>query len=552
MICNSESYCIDSKHYFKDINRSSRQRGMSVKFYKAQAADSLARIIFMLITVYISLATANMHAQTSFDPDSALQVILEEIKGAPLTLKEAQQYALKNSTTVRTAEASYLAAQGVVRREAGFFDPEFFFSFNHLDQQQPSASFFAGASVLSTQQTSYKSGLRMNLPIGTELELSLNATRLKTNSQFAFLNPEYNTFGSLSFRQPLLDGFTASARKQLTSAEQTMEAMKARFDQTVLAVNSEIEFNYWDLYAVERDYAVQKLSHDQAEAFLKETELRAKAGLVGPNQVANAKTFLAEQKLLLLEREEQLDRQSDHIASLIGVRPEQGMLRFIPKDTPDNFNIEDVDVLVERALKNNLDLNALQKEIETANVLKNAASWEVLPRVDVVGSLAGSGLAGTGQDVVFGGDTLRTTRSGSFNDALNQVVKREFPSWSIGVDISIPIGFRKGLGEKDRLEAEAISAQQRYIEFSRSLEEQVRAAHRELLNGSRRLKAATEGVEAAQEQVRIGLIEFHNGRATAFELVRLGSDLASAQKRYSEALVRTAKSAALLIQLTSS
>ena len=56
---------------------------------------------------------------------------------------------------------------------------------------------------------------------------------------------------------------------------------------------------------------------------------------------------------------------------------------------------------------------------------------------------------------------------------------------------------------------------------------------------------------AAQEQVRIGLIDFYNGRTTAFELVRLGADFATAQQRYSQALVRTAKAAAILKQLTS-
>jgi outer membrane protein TolC len=119
------------------------------------------------------------------------------------------------------------------------------------------------------------------------------------------------------------------------------------------------------------------------------------------------------------------------------------------------------------------------------------------------------------------------------------------------VEVSIPIGFRSGLGEKDRLEAQVVGAQQNYIEISRLLEEQVRAAYRELSHGKARLKAASEGVEAAQEQVRIGLIEFHNGRTTAFELVRLGEDSAVAQRRYSEALVRTAKAAATLRQLTS-
>jgi outer membrane protein TolC len=392
----------------------------------------------------------------------------------------------------------------------------------------------------------------MNLPIGTHLELALNTNRLKTNSQFAFLNPEYNTFGSFNLRQPLLGGFAASARKQLTSAERELEAEKARYDQQVLAVSAEVERAYWDLYAAERDYAVQKLTRDRAETFLHETEVRARTGLVGPSEVATAKTFLAEQELLLIDLEERLGRQSDQLASLIGIRPTTGVLRFIPAgNPPSDFSVEPVEILVERALKNNLDLQAAQKNVQAVRALAKAAKWEALPSVDFVGSYGASGLSGAAQDVIFGGATFRTSRGGSFGDALSQVDKLDFPSWSVGVEVSIPIGFRSGLGEKDRLVAQVVGAQQSYIELSRILEEQVRAAHREVSHGRARLKAASEGVQAAHEQVRIGLIEYHNGRATAFELVRLGEDSAVAQRRYSEALVRTAKAAATLRQLTS-
>jgi outer membrane protein TolC len=121
----------------------------------------------------------------------------------------------------------------------------------------------------------------------------------------------------------------------------------------------------------------------------------------------------------------------------------------------------------------------------------------------------------------------------------------------VGVEVNIPIGFRSGLGEKDRADAGVLAAEQRYIERSRLLTDDVRATYRELTNGSTRLRAARDGVDAAQEQIRIGLIEFHNGRLTAFELVRLGDDFALAQQQYSSALVRTAKAAAQLRRLTS-
>jgi outer membrane protein TolC len=79
----------------------------------------------------------------------------------------------------------------------------------------------------------------------------------------------------------------------------------------------------------------------------------------------------------------------------------------------------------------------------------------------------------------------------------------------------------------------------------------VRQSYRELIHGRERLKAAREGVDAAQEQVRIGMIEFRNGRLSAFEIVRFGQDFGIAQRRYSDALVKIVKAVSELKQLTS-
>ncbi len=504
-----------------------------------------------LAAALLALASPSPAHSQPANPDSALRTILDQLEGTHLPLQSAIRYALKNSTSVRMSEASSMAATGTRKREAGMFDPEAFFSLNYWDQKEPSASFFAGATVLSTKQTIGSAGLRWETPIGTQLQASLNTLKLNTNSSFAFLNPQFTTLGTLTLRQPLLGGFDVSARKELTKAEKDMEAAGARYDQEVLAIETGVEQLYWDLYAAERDYAVQKLTRDRAEAFLNDTEVRAKAGFIGPNQVANARTFLAEQEILLLDREEQLDRISERLASVIGTRPSGGAHRFVSVDIPPgDFPLGEADVLVDQAISNNLQLQAAKADIDGRRALSSAAFWEALPSVSLVGSLGGRGLSGTAQDVVFGSDTLRTGVGGDLSDAVSQSVKREFPSWSVGLEVSIPIGLRSGLGEQDRLDAEVVMAEQEYIRQTRTLEEEVRASHLELFHGKRRLKASKEGVEAAQEQVRIGWIEFRNGRTTAFELVRLGADFAAAQQRYSQALVRSAKAAASLRLLT--
>lgn len=503
------------------------------------------KIVF--IAGLFSLAPATCMAQIrAVNPDSSLQTILSNLKGTRLNLETATKYALEGATEVRIAEARYLAARGTVRRESGLFDPELFLSLTHEDIESPNVSVFTGDNVATT---SMRSGLRIDLPVGTQLEAALNVVSVKDNSPFTLLYPRHTAVGSITLRQPLLRGLTASARKGLTRAEREFEAARSRFEQQVTVTTAEVERRYWELYAAERDFAVRQLTRNQGEALLNETRLRAQAGLIGPSQVANARTFLAEQKLLLLDREEDLDRLSDELATFIGQRP--GDSRYTTVDEPPtSFEASDLETLIEQAETYNADLKARQAEVESARALAKAAGWEMLPQLDLVGSLGGNGLAGDPRDVIFSGDTLRSPYTGPISEALGQVGRRDFKTWRIGVEMSIPIGFRPGLGERQRLRSELIIAEQRLVEETRALEQQVRANHRSLRHGNRRLEAAREGVQAAQEQVRIGLIEFQNGRTTAFELVRLGADFALAQQRYSEALVRTARAAAMLKQLT--
>jgi len=507
---------------------------------------------FIQTLVGIVLVLSGLIRGQTTAPDSALQMIIENLEGRPITLSEVKDFAMKSSTSLGKVKALYMATEGNLTKQRGYFDPGFYFNIYYNDLDVPTSSFFAGADVLQTKETTAQTGLTLNLPIGTQLELSLNTYSLNTNSQFAFLDPEYNGFGSLSFRQPLLEGFTANGRKDLTFAEFENDAAKAIYDQEVINVTSEVEIAYWNLYTAERNYGVQKLVRDRSKEFLDETELREKAGLVGPEQVASAKTFLAEQEILFIDQEEDLDNQSDFLATLIGTWPESNSKRFKTiGDPPSEFLIDPVDAMIDYGLQSNLQLKAARDEIDASKMLVDAASWQVLPSLNLLGSISSSGIGGDSHAVVFGSDTLRTTTSGSYGEMLDQVIKRDYPGWSIGVELSLPIGFRSDIGEKDRLVALSDHTEQRYSELTLDIEKSIRQAHRELKHGNNRLQAATDGVEAAQEQIRIGRIEFQNGRITAFELVRLGEDFAKAQRRYSEALVRTVNAVAKLKQLTS-
>lgn len=510
-----------------------------------------------LVVVSVALVAAPSPAQIpgesilAANPDSALTATLQSLPGERLLLDDAVAESAFQATETRIAEAQMAAAVQAVRREKGVFDPELFGSADWSGADTPSASLFAGADVLKTDSSDFEAGARMRLRFGTELSASVTSLRLASNSTFATLNPEYQAFGALSLRQPLLKGFGPSARSDLSFAESNLDRAIALNDGAILAVRAQVESVYWELYAAERNHAVTRLIRDRAAAFRDDAELRAKAGMIGPSAVANAEFFLTEAEQAVLDTEEQMDRFSDRLASLMGRRPAEIRYR-VWDEPPRNFRQVDQDSLVAVVIRRNPDLAALRSSSEALEALEKGAVWDARPTLDLIGSLGGSGLSGAAQDVYFPGspDPVRTDIDGDRGNSVNQAIGRDFPNWNVGVVIAVPLGNREGKGERDRLRAQIVRSEQDLLAGRRALEEETRAQARQLARGAQRLEIATRGVAASIRQVEIGMLEYTNGRTTAFEVVRLAADLATAQQRYSDALVRTARAAAILRQLT--
>ncbi len=508
------------------------------------------RMFAALILVSIGARTASAEPPTT-DPDSALARSLRSIAGAPLALDAAKQRALAHSTDVAQAEASVRAAAGVLRRERGAFDPSLYADATWSSEKVPRSSIFS-----ETEHGTHALGIgaRTDLQTGGHLDASVRSRRETTDAPFASFSPQYTTRGSIDLVQPLLKGFGPAARQDLSAAERDLAAAQAAAEATRRGVEARVERSYWDLYAAERDYAVDKVLRDNGVAFLDEARTRARAGLVGPNAVANARVFLAAREVSLLDRGERMDALSDDLGTLIGARPESGAERFrSTAEPPRDFSIGAADAVVEQALAHNPTLQLYVQQADAARARARGARWKALPALDFVGSLAANGLTGRGRTLpVFGtADSTETVPSlGNFNDALQEVFKRDFPAWSAGFRFTMPIGMRADGGERDRASAEVRVAEQQLEGARRGLEAQVRQAYRELDHARDRLRVTEDGVEASREQVRIGRLEYQNGRTTAFELVRLAADLASAEQGYSQALVRGAKAAATLRELT--
>lgn len=473
-----------------------------------------------------------------------------EIEGPTLamTLEEAQTLATANSPATRSAAADVRVARGRMMAQAGVFDPLVSAEGSRTSTDSPVSSPFTGSKL---RERSLGGGMSWLSPIGTSVAFTLSRVTTETNAPFSTLPRARQTRARVDFVQPLLKGFGLSAtRGDLRAAERDLEAATARRQAAVADLDADVEVAYWELYAAERDLLSQRLQRQRAAIFLRDQTLRARAGAAGPGAVAAARTLLADEEVQLLDTRLRLQTASDALRQTMGISPMDDRRIHATSEPPAPRTIDPLPAMMDRARRNNPTLRAYERDAAAALARFRRANRNSWPSIDAFGGYGGSGLAGTGQVVDFGGQQVGSNLDTGYGAAWNDVWADKNPDWNFGLRLSMPIGWRADRGERERQRGNLEHSQESLRAQGLALEASVRQAHREAMLSQDALRAMHELVAAAREQARIGRLEYQAGRTTAYDLVGIEADLARAELRESQVLVRVARSLVELDRLT--
>lgn len=507
----------------------------------------LAGSIIALLSIVLALPAFAQDAIP--EPDTTYLGGEIEPQRMGLTLEQAKTLGATHSPASRSAMGAYRAARGARMVQAGDLDPVLFGEGQRISTDVPVTSPFAGSS---TRQRLLSGGLSWRSPIGTDVTVGLQQNQTESNAPFSTLPRERRALGRIEFVQPLLAGFgMAAARGELRAADRELESARLQLESARRDVDAQVENAYWQLYAAERNLDVQRVQRQRAAVFLRQQSLRGRAGAVGPGAVAIARTFLAEQEAVLIATQVGTTAASNQLAEAIGLSADSFAVYHALDTPPEPGSVEPLPTLMAQALDANPELLASQETVGAAEARYRRAARNAWPTVEAFGGYGGSGLAGTGQQIVFGGDTLGTAFDTQFDDAWDQVFGDDYPDWNFGVRVAVPLfAWRGERGEKERQLGNLERAQADLQARRLSLESQVRSAHLESSLSRRTLDAMRELVAAAQEQARIVRLEYQAGRSTVYEVVNLEADLANALFRESEVLVRVARANTELKRLT--
>jgi outer membrane protein TolC len=213
----------------------------------------------------------------------------------------------------------------------------------------------------------------------------------------------------------------------------------------------------------------------------------------------------------------------------------------------------DVDAALQAALANRPEVVAAEATIAANRVQVDKARSDLLPALDLVGSLLYQGIGG--DRLVRGAfpDTrIIEVIPGGYGDALSQLFGLGFGTWRIGFNFSMPIGnhaaegnFAQATLAEDQARAELQRIRQQTI-----LE--VRQAARSVDDAGELMVSTRATRELAEQQLAIEQDRFEVGMSTNFEVLAFQDDLARAQVQELRAMIDYLRAEAALARVTGS
>jgi outer membrane protein len=432
-----------------------------------------------------------------------------------------------------------LSVQGTLPQSNGtpiaIADPALVGQLNWAHQTTPQTNnVVTGTNSLISSTTTANVGIQQGFSTGTQVNLAFNNNHQSVNSLRNTYNPFTGSSLGLTVTQPLLRGFGPSLnRRFIRIAGNNRRITSLLFEQQLIATVYGVIRLYTDLVALNEDVKVKEESLASAQKLFADTQAQVQEGTLAQVETtrANASVFSSRQDLInsrgLLEEQEAV------IKSVLSKRgnedPEVQAARIIPTDPltiPEKEEIRPIQDLLAQAVANRPDLRQAGLQIENSEIGLKGSRNAVLPEVDLVGVAQNNGLAGTANPLAQSSDAPLV---GGYGSVLDQIFTRNFPTYGIGVQVTLPI--RNRVAEAD-LARDEIQLRQSQIR-GRQLQNQARLEVEDSVIAMRRARSSYEAAVQArvlqEESLAAERAKFEVGASTSFFVIQYESLLTQAK-----------------------
>lgn len=495
---------------------------------------------------------------------SADRVGVDITNQMPMTLDQAIEMALQNNNDIDSSKIDVQIAEFNLRGARGIYDPLINAESYYESRTTPTASTIGGATNGSVTQSQLfgTAGVSGFSPrFGGTYDAGFTSSRTNTSNQNATLNPQYPTDFTLSYIQPLWRGLRFDLnRRNIEIAKKNLSLTDAQFRQRAIEVIAQVERSYWDLVFALRNLQVQIDAVKQARTQLESNQRLVARGVLAPIDIVAATTQITTFEQNVYTAQEDVTRAENTLKTLV-LKDRTSDVWARPITPISEIDLDPpkvgLEVAVAGALKDRPEIAQLETNNDINKINQRYYRDQTKPQIDLVGTYTAAGLAGAPTpprattpsalttrvndlSVIAGLEPLPTTttastvpsnlQGGLFN-SLGNLIGQDYPTYRVGVRISLPWGNRVAEANLGASLAQGTQIQNQRAQTEQIIVAEVRNALQALRSSEARLASALASRQSAEQLYDSEQRQFRAGTTTFYLVLQRQTELLVARSR---------------------
>ena len=203
---------------------------------------------------------------------------------------------------------------------------------------------------------------------------------------------------------------------------------------------------------------------------------------------------------------------------------------IIPTDTlavSDKETVQPLQDLVGEALRNRPDLAGAGIQVDNSEISLNGSLNALKPQLEVVGTVQNTGMAGDLNPLA--GTPAGGVNLGGYGTALGQLFRRNYPTYGVGLQLTLPLRNRVAQADAVRDELQVRQAQVRRQQLQDQVRLEVADAEESLRQARAAYDAAVEARRLQEQSVNVEEQTFAVGLSTNLTVIQYQNYLAQAR-----------------------
>lgn len=471
---------------------------------------------------------------TRYEVGHAVPPTVEGRTMVVLTLEDAIERALENNLDIQSARLTPRMQEYSLVSARAAFNPTFQVSTSYNNSSNQSTSQLDGGARTTTSRNTLNFSVNQPLPwYGASFSTSFNNSRTETDNAFTTRNPSYSTSLSLSYSQPLLNGFrTDNQRTSLQTQVIQQEIADITLAAQIANITNQVRVAYWNLRSQIEQVEIQRYNLEQAEQLLANNQLRVQTGTMASNELLQAEAQVASAEQALLNAEIQWRNQELTFKRLLvsgSTDPLFGQT-INPVDLPTFDEVAvDIDEAIEVALASRTDIRQQRFQQEISEMNLDVTRQSTLPNLSLSASYSLQGVGGDLYDRSGLGGAPVLVEPGGWTQGWAAIRNFDTPALNISLNFSYPLGMKSA---KANLQRAILQFQQSEIALQSqelAITTEVTAAGDAVRNSFLSLQAAIRSREAQERNTEAEMTRFTVGASTNYQVVQAQNSLTSSR-----------------------